>query len=256
MVRKKILSVVLCASAALAQPISSNVERVFVFSRTDTAQAMKEIVSSLRSISNIQQISVDDSRKSVAVQTSADQANLAEWMFDLLDRAIPSPELHEYVMPGGSDDVVRVSYAPHAGDARQFSEMGNAVRSLTEIQRFAMFSPKNALIFRGKAWQVGLGEWLIRQLDSPPMGRSSVAFDVSGVEPGIFKTPMHDPGAVRVFYLPLTTTPQALQEAVNVLRTQVGVMRIVGCTAQRAIALRGTASQVDSSDRILATARK
>jgi hypothetical protein len=103
---------------------------------------------------------------------------------------------------------------------------------------------------------VRLGEWLIRQLDSPPAGQSSVAYDVAGVEPGIYKTRVDDPGAVRVYYLPFATTAQALQEAVKGLRTQTGVMRIVGCTAPRAIALRGTDAQVGSSDRLLAEARK
>lgn len=53
---------------------------------------------------------------------------------------------------------------------------------------------------------------------------------------------------VRVFYLPPTETVQGLQEIITLLRTVADVRRLFGCTAQRAVPLRGTPDQVALSE--------
>ncbi len=255
MISKALLSIPLCMAAALAQSGSHTVERVLAFSSTDTPQAMQEITNALRMVADIDKISRDDSRKMIIVRTTAVQADLAEWIFELLDSPSRVAGAHEYVVPGSSDDVVRVLYASAAPGPRGLQEILNTIRTIAEISRLTAFSPANALVLRGKAWQAGLAEWLAKQLDSPPAGQASATYSVAGMEPFYKARGMEDPGAVRVYHLP-SSTAQSLQDTVTSLRNQLPITRVVVCAGPHAIILRATDTQAAAADRLVAESRK
>lgn len=85
----------------------------FNFAHTSTTQGMQEIATSIRTIAAMSEVSVDESKKSLTVHGTADQNALAEWMFTGMDLAAPAhadAAVHEYRMPAGADDVVRLFY--------------------------------------------------------------------------------------------------------------------------------------------------
>jgi hypothetical protein len=253
MIFKTLFFVAFCVSTALAQSTSATTERVFTLSQTDTPDTIKQIADAMRLIADIQKISSDYSLRTIMVQTSAAQADLAEWISNLLDSAAPTPEPAEYAIPGSSDDVVAVFFASHANGPRQLQEMINASRQIAEIARIVPFLPTKALVIRGRVWQDDLSGWLFNQLNSPPAGQPSASYSVAAgvAPPGWGPEGLDDPNSVRVYYFSPTTTAQSLYEMVNQLRTRLQLTRVSPCPGWRAIALRGSESQVAESDRML-----
>jgi hypothetical protein len=249
---KSVLFAFLVASAAFAQPAPVP-QRVFTFAQGDSPQAVQEIVSILRTVARLPRVTQDFERKTITVQAWEAQANLAEWLFNLLDVPEPSGGRPEYVFPGAADDVVRVFYPSHVADYRQLQELVNALRSIGDIQRISAFTPQKSLIIRGQTWQAELAEWLISQLDNPANGQPSAAYNLPGLPPQVDRT---GSGAVRIFYLPAGTTPESLQQTVDLIRTQAEVMRVVGYPAQRAVVLRGTESQAAAAAQFVGAVRQ
>jgi hypothetical protein len=253
MISKAVLAAALYASAAFAQsaPVP---QRVLTFAQGDSPQAVQEIVNTLRAIAGAPRVTQDFERKTITVQAPVAQAGLAEWLFNLLDVPAPSGGRPEYVLPGAADDVVRVLYPTDVADYRQLQELVNALRSIAEIQRVVAFTPQKSITVRGQAWQLDLADWLLKQLDTQPVGQTSAAYSITGVPPA-YPSGIPFPTAVRVFYLPAGTTADAVQQAVNLIRTQAEVMRVVGYPARPAVAMRGTDAEATAAAGFLSGAK-
>ncbi len=251
MISKALLAIAICPVMTAARSPSAELKRVLTFAQADTPQTMQEMANTLRAVANIQQLSVDNIKRTLTIDTSPAQADLGEWIFKLLDSTSPPSGSSEYTVPGDSDDVVRVFFMSHTNDPRELQETVNALRSIVEVQRITAVTPVKALVVRGKVWQASLSEWLIHQLENPPAGQSSASYTATGVDP-IFKARgLEDPVAVRVYYMPRGIAPSDLQNVVNQLRSQLQIMRIVACTAPHAVVLRATEAQAQASDRML-----
>jgi hypothetical protein len=126
-------------------------------------------------------------------------------------------------------------------------ELINAVRSISEAQRVVAFWSQRAIMLRATPGQAKLAEWLVEQLKASPSapGMRATVFD------GDLNPPANRAPAVRVFYLPTATSPMDLQEAVNRLRSQAKLQRVVGYTTLPAIALRGTDAQAEAAERLM-----
>ena len=140
----------------------------------------------------------------------------------------------------------RVFHFAHIDTTQGFQEIATTIRALVEIRELSLDIAQRSLTLRGTSDQIALVERLFNQLDSsgskqlPAQNQNSSAneYRMSGSNEDI----------VRVFYLPPTETVQGLQEIITLLRTVADVRRIFGCTAQRAVPLRGTPDQVALSE--------
>ena len=110
MISTALLVIVICPVMTAAQPSSAELKRVLSFAQADTPQTMQEVANTLRAVANIQQLSVDNTKKTLTIDTSPAQADLGEWIFKLLDSTSPSSASSEYTVPGNTDDVVRVFF--------------------------------------------------------------------------------------------------------------------------------------------------
>ncbi len=256
---KTLLSAICCVAGAWAQA-DPPVQRELVFTPGDTPRAMQELVNTLRAVAmsqapsaavqKSQLVSFDLAQRKVTVQGLTGNVDLAQWIFDLLETDSVSPDRHEFVVPGSSNDVARVFGPPHIADIRQLQEMINALRLVAQIQRVVGFTPQKSIALRGQAWQTDLAEWLIAQLDSPPPGQSSAAYTISGAQSA---SGVPFPAAVRIFYLPPTASADLAQQTANIVRSQAQIMRVVAYPAQRAIVLRGTETQAAAAAQIVST---
>jgi hypothetical protein len=61
---------------------------------------------------------------------------------------------------------------------------------------------------------------------------------------------------VKVADLAKTSTPQALQDLVNLIRSTAGMQRIVFTSMAQALTLRGTAAQMAAAERLIQQAEK
>lgn len=93
------------ASVALGQ----NVDRVFNLTNAKTVMSLQEIATTLRTVAQLQQLSVDNGVPTLTIKGTADQIALAEWLvprLDVAEAANQGPQ--EYRVSGDSDDVVVV----------------------------------------------------------------------------------------------------------------------------------------------------
>src|ERR1041384_6326943 len=156
-----VVGVVLLSAFASAQDL----DRTFYLTHTATTQQFLEVATTIRTITDIKQISTDNDQKSVAVHATAPQIAMAEWLFNELDSPIAQPAMpHEYRTPGTSDDVVRVFYVITAPTVQDFQEVSTLVRIITDTRRVFTYNGRNALVLRGTDAQAALAEWLVKEL--------------------------------------------------------------------------------------------
>jgi hypothetical protein len=136
-----------------------------------------EVATVIRTIADIQQVSADNEQKSLKVHATAGQIAMAEWLFNELDNpAVQTSVPHEYRVPG-SDDVVRLFYLSTAPTTQDFQEISTLVRTITNIRRVFTYNAPKALVIRGTAVQIGLAEWLVKELE-PKASPSSAEYQV------------------------------------------------------------------------------
>lgn len=214
-------------------------DRVFYLTHTATVQQFQEVATVIRTISDIQQAAIDNEQKSVTVHAAAGQIAMAEWLFNELDNpAVQTSVLHEYRVPGTADDVVRLFYLTRTPTVQDFQEAATLVRTIAEFRRAFTYNEPRAFVVRGTAAQIGLAEWLLKQLD--PESAPS----------GDYRMPGTNDDVVRVLRLPNTASVQDFQKAATQIREATQIKRIFTYNRPRAFAVRGTADQIAMAERL------
>jgi hypothetical protein len=216
-------------------------ERVFYLTHTATAQQFQEVATTIRTITDIQQISTDTDQKSVTVHATAAQIAMAEWLFNELDSPVAQPSVpHEYRAPNSSDDVVRVFYVTTAATVQNFQEIATLVRTISDIRRVFTYNGRNALVVRGTDAQIVLAEWLLKELE-PEAPSSTRRYQMTGND-----------DVVQVLRLPRTATVQNFQKAATQIREATQIKKVFTYNTLRAAAFRGTAEQIATAERMAA----
>jgi hypothetical protein len=214
-------------------------QRTFYLTHTATVQQFLEVVTTIRTITGIREVSTDNDQKSATMHATAPQIAMAEWLFNELDSPIAQPALpHEYRPPGTSDDVVRVFYVITAPTVQDFQEVSTLVRTITDTRRVFTYDGRNALVLRGTSAQAALAEWLVKELVPEPPS-STHQYEMAGND-----------DVVRVLRLPHTPTVPDFQKAATAIREATQIKRIFTYNAPRAMALRGTADQIALAERL------
>jgi hypothetical protein len=247
-----VLAMVFAAAAALAQTSADAVDRVFHFTNIETPMGRRELANAIRSVADIQRVSVDNTAGVLAIHAMPWQASLAEWVFSEVDRpagavliagsAQVAPVVREYRVPGDYVPMVRVYFLAHAVTPQAIQELINSIRSIAEVQRVVAFSAQAAIMTRGTLDQAALTDWMVKQLDQP--GGASV-----GKGPLEYSFPAErDSGAVRVYHLAHATTPQAAQELVNAVRSVAELERATVYNTNATMIVRGRPVQAALAD--------
>jgi hypothetical protein len=238
--RAIVLGIAVISAVASAQ----DRDRTFFLTHTSTVQQFQEVATVIRTIANIKQVSTDNDQKSVTIHASDAQIAMAEWLFNELDSPAAQPSVpHIYRAPGSTDDVVRVFYVTTAPAVQDFQEISTLVRTMSNIVRVFTYNERKALVVRGTDAQVGLAEWLVKELE-PKSSPSSAEYRVV---PGDLP---HDENTVRVLYLTHTRSVQDFQKAATQIRTVTNITRLFTYNGSKALAVRGTAEKVALADRL------
>jgi hypothetical protein len=241
------LTTALFASLASGQTASNpGLDRVFQLAQTDTPQSVQEVTNVVRAMTEAS-ASVDQAAKTVSVHGTSAQIALAEWLVSELDQpaaAGPAPVTHPYTNGRGQDEVVRVFSLAYVETPVELQELINLVRSMSDMQRVFPYNSLKLLVARGSADQIGLTDWLVRQLDRPLI---TPAPDTGTREIQMIPTMVN---TVRVFYLSHNQSPQDIQGIIDQLRT-TGTQRIYHFNAQKAVAIAGTVEQVAAAENLV-----
>ncbi|MGI8990573.1 MAG: hypothetical protein ACR2I2_13470 [Bryobacteraceae bacterium] len=234
------LAIAVCfASAAFGQ----NVDRVFHPTTAMSAQTWQEIATTIRTVAQIQQLSLDLPGATLTVKGTPDQMALAEWLVPKLDEAAGSnPGPRDYWVSRNSDDVVLVFELAHTSTPQGAQEIITSLRTIADIQKIFLVTAHGIMALRGNASQIALARFLLPELDQAPVvARQSALVHVFTMTGGGNDT-------VLVYGLTHTDTPRDFQEIITNLRTVLSIQRIFQVTAPKLLALRASASEVQMSE--------
>lgn len=230
-------TLVLCAlSVASAQDAS----RVFHLHHIDQTPDLNEFATMVRTISDISHVSADAAQKTLSVRGTESQIAIAEFLFTELDRqTVPDSVSQEYKVANNADDVVRLFFLPNAATIQNFQEIATTIRTITEIRRVFTYNTPRALAVRGSADQVAATAFLVSELDQPAGAKRTDSREYQMID-----TRNMGFTAVRVFYLPYTSTVQQFQEVATLVRTIGEIRQVFTYNAPKAMTVRGTPDQV------------
>jgi hypothetical protein len=240
-------------------PAGQSLDRVLYFTHPDTPQDLQEIATVIRSIADIRQLFADTPARAITFRGTVDQVALVEWLVNKLDQPAdrqPSaqqrqdPAMHEYRMPGSSDDVVRVFFLVHTETPQDLQEIATGIRSLTDVRRAFTYSAARALALRGTADQIAMAEWLVSELDKPT-NRKALAQQSQALAKHEYLAPGSSDDVLRVLYLAPTETPRDLYEIATVIRQTGGIRHVFVSTTRRSLTLRGTSGQIALAERLI-----
>jgi hypothetical protein len=207
---------------------------------------MFEIATAMRVIAEIDAPMVDEAKKSLTAHGTAARLALAEWLFtgmDLASSPPKNPAIHEYRLPAGSDNVVRMFYLDRGQTIQEFQEFATLLRTIGDVRRVYTYNPLKILTMRGTADQAAMADWLIGEIETsaaaPRRHSASVLYHLPS-NPG----PAPNENTMQVFYVGNAATVQSFQETATLLRTIADVRRVFTYNTPRAVAVRGTADQI------------
>ena len=230
--------ILLALSAYMA--FGQDTQRVFHLQHIVTEPELNDFTTLVRTIADIPQVAVDSTQKTLSVHGTASQIAIAEFLFTELDRqTVPDSVSQEFRVSNSTDDIVRLFFVPNAGTVQSFQEIATTVRTIAEIRRLFTYNTSKVMAVRGTADQIAVAAFLVRELDQPADAKRADSRQYQMVDPA-----NHGETAVRVFYLPYTSTVQQFQEVATTVRTIGEVRRIFTYNAPRALIVRGTPDQI------------
>ncbi len=224
-----------------------NVVKVFRLAHAESPQALQEIATTLRSVGDISRVFVCTAPSAIAVRGAADRTALAAWLVGELDRpAGPSAsDIPEYHLSGDNESVVQVRHLHSAQSPQQLQEIATLIRGVADVRRLFLYHQAKAITLRGTPEQIALTHWLIGELDQPAAGRVAVPHEYR-------VSANSDDDLVRLLYLTRLETPEHLQQILAEIRSTTGIRRVFASYAPKAIALRGTATQIALAEKLIA----
>ncbi len=215
--------------------------RVFRFAHADTIQHFQEMVTAIRSSTEIRRVFTYNAPRAVVMRGTAEQLAYAEWLFDVLDIAgagMTGSSTKQFLVGGSSRDVARVYYAGYTGDVGSFQQLASTVRSIADIRSGFTVNSLRAAVLRAPSPQLEVAAWLLGVLDRPFASTKTAKHELV----------TEDGDAVRVFYLRESDWSKIRELMVNA-RAAAGRAFFYG--PSRAVALRGTVAQMAQAESII-----
>jgi hypothetical protein len=229
---------ILFSATACAQDL----DRVFHLKNVTDATSLQEFVATMRTVAQIQQVSVDDATATLNVKGTADQIALAEWLVPRLDVAVAGSDPsapQEYRVARNDDDVVVVYQLAHTATKPGGQEILTNLRTVGDIQKTYMIHAGRIVTVRGNANQIAMAKFLLSELDQPSQSRES---------PTVHQFHSNGGGGGRgddtlvVYGLAHTDNVRSLQDILTTLRTVLEVQKIYQVSGPKLLAFRDTAS--------------
>jgi hypothetical protein len=144
---------------------------VLYLTGAQSTEELQEFNTMLRALGDTRWTFTYGKAKAVMLRGTPDQIGLARWFLDELYRSTPrervprEPATHEYPLPSGGHDVVRIFYLAHAATVQRLQEIATQVRTEAKIPRAFTFTARTALALRGTAEQIALADRLVGERD-------------------------------------------------------------------------------------------
>jgi hypothetical protein len=225
-------------------------DKVFYFTHLDTPQAMQEVLNAVRSIGDIRDVSLDTAKRSLTVKGTADQIAIAGWLSAELDKSGTAPGTRDFPFSDPRTPLAQIIYLSHVDKPRDLQEIVNAVRSVTDIARCFPMNQQKAIVMRGSPAQVKAADWLLGELDQPAGPQTSGSTHEYRLLAADWVTRSGDL-VLQVAAVTHLGTPQALQEATNLIRGMADIQRCFPIYPRMVLVIRGSDDQISLANWLL-----
>lgn len=216
--------------------------RVFHPEKIASSQELNEVVTAVRTITDVRYAGIYPSQKAVVLRGTPEQVDAAEWLLAELIKdapqqtfAFPPINTNGKQMPGVDENQVRVFRYVRARDVQEFNEVQTMIRTLTDARRVYPYVGKRAIAIRGTEEQIDMTRWILAQLDRPlPLAAKSVSSDYTNKAGDV----------MRMFHFSAAMPVPLFQDTGTKIRSGTGIRRVYPFPAARTLAVRGTAAQV------------
>lgn len=229
----------------IADTRGEDTARVFFLSPELTVQEFNEVMTAVRTITDIRRVFGHSSHRAVIVRSTEEAVNAADWLLGEMMRDSSSGDLiypRRPDRPNVEDNHIRILRYPRAKTTQDFNEAMTMVRTLTDTRRVFGYFGKREIVLRGTREELAAAEWLLSQLDRD---LPSSAPQVSGEFPAPYQVAANQPKEVlRLFYFTGADTDQTLVARATAIKEQAGVRRIFYTANPRVLAVGGTSEQL------------
>ena len=208
---------------------------VFYLDPAASTQSVNELLTAVRTLSDIRYVGPYASKHAVALRGTPEQLDFAQWLLS------PTRETPTYTFPREADprenppeNYVRV-FGARAKDVQSFNEVQTLIRTITDTRRVYPNIGSRTIFLRGSEEQADLSLWLTAQLDKDlPLASKSSSPSYT----------MRNGDIVRVFHYNAAMTQADYKTQTTALRTATGIRRFYPYESARTIAARGTPAQM------------
>lgn len=229
----------------IADARGEDTARVFFLSPNLTPQEFNEVMTAVRTITDIRRVFGQVAHRAVVVRATEEAVNAADWLLAEMMRDSPTGELiypRKPDRPNVEDNHIRVLRYPRAKATQDFNEAMTMIRTLTDCRRIFGYLGKQEIVLRGTREELAAADWLLSQLDRD---LPASAPQVSGEFPAPYQVAANQPKEVlRLFYFTGADTDQTLVARATAIKEQAGVRRIFYTANPRVLGVGGTADQL------------
>jgi hypothetical protein len=140
---------------------------------------------------------------------------------------------------GQAVDTARVFQLTHVDSEQGLREFATLIRTVSAASDVTTDAAQKTLIVSGTASQVAIAEWLFTELDQAQLPDSV---------PQTYRALGNGDDVVRVLHIPNAAGVPQFMEIATAVRTIAEIRRAFPYTASRALAVRGTADQVEAAE--------
>lgn len=223
---RSILILPVCAAITWAQSGS------YRFNTPQTEQSMKEVVTTLRTVAALPQVSYDLASATIHFSGTAEQMSFAEWALPQLDKEDGDGASLEFRFANG--DIGRIRFLESLSKPQDVQELLTILRTVADVQKIFAVNLNRAMVFRGKDWEVAFDDWIVDQLDRPIPQKP----DTTPLEFTIGGPDTIQGHAARINHLATLTTPRQMQETLTLLRTVAYVQKVFSLGSRHAFVMR------------------
>jgi hypothetical protein len=225
--------------AVSAAAFAQNTQSVLHFANLNP-QSFQEVSQVLRTVADLTNSVPDPEGKSITITGTAAQIAIAEWVALRLDAgSAGTPQL--YTVPDASDDTIQVIDASAAQSPAALQQLVNVVRTTADANRVFPFNATKSIVMRAPSERVKLASWLVGTLLAPP---KSVPAEFL-----LMNDPTRYPQKrIHLYVFQKATSPYAIQEMINTVRTVADINRVFPFNQTHAIVARGNDDQIAIAD--------
>jgi hypothetical protein len=216
--------------------------RTFYFTQPASNADMASMVTMVRTVIDIQDLSLDQDHRAMVARAPLDKLTATEWLFQQLDRSPGglAATATEYRMVGNNDDIVQIMWLPPTATLPDLTSMVTAIRTVADLQRLFPYQARRAVVGRGSAEKVAAAEWLFHQLI--PAAGDTITAD-SPAYP-LTLDPKIPNNVMRVFRLDPGASNTTLTATITAIRTVADVQRMFPYESTKAIIVAAAAEKV------------